>query len=259
MKMSSSPIRNSKPSSPCSLPCKGSNIVFHTGLIAVTKELQNWVNEEGQRQDCAFVSNGANTHLYKPGLPRPSDAPTSRYVLFFGGLTRWHGIETMLEAIQDANWPDDVQLVIIGKGQETPQVQQTAAQTKRFCYLGHKPYQEVAAYVSNALAGLVMISNPNKRSATGILPLKLFETLSCGIPALVSDLPGQADLVRAHQCGSVITTDDPQGLAKAVAALSQTPLKTREMGKNGREVVCKKYSWEICAQETLAFIQKILS
>ena len=52
-------------------------------------------------------------------------------------------------------------------------------------------------------------------------PLKLFETLACGIPAIVSELPGQADLIREGRCGLVIPCNDPTALARAVAAYRQ--------------------------------------
>ncbi|MCB1562586.1 MAG: glycosyltransferase family 4 protein [Alphaproteobacteria bacterium] len=228
-----------------------------TGLITVTQALQGWANAQGRRTDCTLISNGANTNLFKPGLSRPEDAP-KRYVVFFGGLTRWHGVPVMLGAVQSAGWPENVKLVVIGDGQETPSIQEACKDTDRIVFLGKRPYKDVAPYVSNALAGLVIINNPDQRSSTGVLPLKLYETLACGVPAIVTDLPGQADLVRREACGLVIPVDDPSALASAVTRLSVYPQEAEMMGRNGHEAAVRDHSWFARAQQTLAFIKSNL-
>ena len=236
------------------IPMQRLQYKWANGLIAVTKELQDWANKEAERNDCAFISNGANTDLFKPGLPKPEDAP-DQYVAFFGGLTRWHGVPIMLEAVGSKEWPERVKLLIIGDGQETPQVRKRAALNDRIVFLGRRPYKEVAAYVTNALAGLVIINNPESRSSTGVLPLKLYETLACGVPAIVTDLPGQANLVRDNDCGLVISQDDPEALASAVNALAKNPEVTTRQGQKGAAIIQQSHSWYARSVETLKFIQ----
>jgi len=227
------------------------------GVVAVTTQLQNWVNDEGGRTDCAFISNGANIDVFKPNLPKPLDAP-DQYVVFFGGLARWHGVHVMLRAVKREDWPNSVKMVIIGEGQKTKHVEQAAAKNKNIIYLGKKPYKEVASYVSNALAGVVMINNPKNRSSKGVFPLKLFETLACGIPAIVSDLAGQADLIRDHKCGIVVPCNDDAKLSDAVNFLISYPEEKNVMGDVARQITVDSHSWFARSQETLSFIQSFI-
>ncbi len=231
-----------------------------TKLIAVTKELQDWGNREGKRQDCEFISNGANIDIFKPAEAtnniRPKDAP-QKYVVFFGGLTRWHGIPVMLEAIKSNNWPDDVKLVVIGKGYESVRLKEASKENDHIMYMGKRPYKEVALYVSYALGSIVMISNPDKRSATGVFPLKLFETLACGVPAIVSDLPGQADFVREHECGIVVPLDNSKLLVNAINYIVKNPTIAKSMGMRGHDVVVKEHSWFCRSRDTLQVIESI--
>lgn len=231
-----------------------------TKLIAVTKELQEWANKEGRRDDCAFISNGANVDIFTPFDPvidgRPQDAP-DKYVVFFGGLTRWHGVPVMLEAVKSADWPDGLKLVVIGKGQESQRLQDEAKINDRIVYMGKRPYKEVAVYVSCALASIVMISNPDKRSTTGVFPLKLFETLACGIPAIVSDLPGQADFIREHNCGYVVPVDDAKKLVSRIRTIVKSPQKALAMGARGHDVVVREHSWYRRSVDTLDIIKTI--
>lgn len=228
-------------------------------LIAVTKELQKWANDEGKRDDCAFISNGANVDIFKPADPnnnnRPDDVP-DKYVVFFGGLTKWHGVTVMLEAIKSENWPKDIKLVVIGKGHESVRMSEAAKHNDNVIYMGKRPYKEVAIYVAHALASIIMISNPDKRSTTGVFPLKLFETLACGAPAIVSDLPGQADFVRYHNCGEIVPVDDSERLINAIKNIAQNPDKSKEMGIKGREVVVKEHSWYKRSEDTLDLIKQ---
>lgn len=227
-----------------------------TGLIAVTQQLQEWVNEEGKRDDCVFISNGANIKIFKPNLSKPADTP-DQYVIFFGGLARWHGVSVMLRAVEREEWPDNIKLVIIGDGYGSKAVKKAAIQNKKIIYLGKKPYKDIPFYVSNALAGIMMINNPQNRSSKGVFPLKLFETLSCGVPAIVSDLAGQADLITDNKCGIVVPCNDDKKLCEAIHALLTSPEKRQEMGEIARKVIVAEHSWFARSQETLKFLQQI--
>ena len=116
-------------------------------------------------------------------------------------------------------------------------------------WLGYRPHQQIPELVAGAIAGLIPITNPRGRSSTGISPLKLYETLACGIAAVVTDLPGQAEVVRAGACGVVIPCDDAAALAGAVAQLAADPTAAREMGRRGAEFVRREHSWAARAAE----------
>lgn len=225
-----------------------------TGLVAVTDELCQWAVRESGGVACQLISNGANITLFHPGVPRPAAVP-EHYVVFFGGLARWHGIPLMLDAINHPDWPDAVHLVVIGDGQCSTLVHDAASRNQKVHALGRMAYLDLPPYVAHALAGLVPISNPGRRSETGLLPLKLFETLACGVPALVTDFPGQADLVRGASCGLVVPSDDPGALARAVASLAGDPSAAQAMGRRGHALVLADHSWDARAAQTDAMLR----
>lgn len=233
-----------------------------SGLIAVTPSLRNWLVEKTapKTPPIEVVPNGANIDLFRVDAPSTRVLP-ERYVVFFGGLTRWHGVDTMLSAVNASAWPAGVSLVIAGEGQELNRLRSyAAAPGSCLTLLGRLPYVEVPGIVSKALAGLVPIGDPDRRSAmAGLAPLKLFETLACGVPAIVSDFPFQADLVRNGQCGLVVPPDDGLALARAVAELAVNPDRAKEMGRRGRDLVCNEHSWDRRAADTAAFLLRLLA
>jgi glycosyltransferase involved in cell wall biosynthesis len=229
-----------------------------TGLCAVTPQLVDWARVQSGGRPVELVPNGANTELFRPNARRPDGLP-DRYALFFGSLARWHGVSDMIEAAASAHWPAGVGLVIVGAGQESAAVQDAARAHAHIHALGHVPHDQLAGYIAHAIAGLVPIGNPGQRSGTGLFPLKMFETLACAIPVIVTDFPGQADLVRDHGCGIVIPAEDSNALARAVADLAHNPDHAASMGRRGLDLVQRDYRWPVLAQRTGAFIERQIS
>jgi glycosyltransferase involved in cell wall biosynthesis len=88
------------------------------------------------------------------------------------------------------------------------------------------------------------------RGATGLAPLKLFESLASGIPVIASEMPFQAEIVRNGACGYVVQAGDSAELARAVAKLAADEAGALEMGKNARAVAVRDHSWLARARDT---------
>ena len=213
-------------------------------LFPVTKELAQWLADGIPHDRITVIANGANTDLFRP-IARTG----ASFVTFFGGLTSWHGVDLMLDAVRQLRWPAGVQLLVIGTGAQEHLVQQAVQAGLPVRWLGYRPQEEIPELVAGAIAGLIPITNPRGRSSTGVSPLKLYETLACGIPVIATDLPGQAEVVRAGKCGLVIPCDDPTALADAVARLAAAPGAAREMGQRGADLVRAEHSWAARARE----------
>jgi glycosyltransferase involved in cell wall biosynthesis len=218
--------------------------VWADRLLPVTTELATWLEKEAQHSRITIIPNGANIDLFHPQASRAAAAPNGPYVIFFGSLAAWHGVATMLKAAQDPAWPPHVKLVIIGDGPDRDVIMTAAEKNPRIVYLGYQPYPLIAGFVAPALCGLVTISDPNGRSRTGLFPLKLFETLACGVPVIVTDFPGQADLVRQHGCGIIVPVDNSSTIAEAVAVFAADPALAQAMGACGSEIVRSEHSWD---------------
>lgn len=208
-------------------------------LFPVAKELGEWLRARTGHDRITVVPNAANTDLFRP-IDR---APVDPFVVFFGGLTDWHGIEVMIEAVRHPEWPKRVELVIIGAGARQSAVEAAVGAGLPIRWLGHRPYGEIPGLIAGAIAGLNPITDPLGRAATGMNPLKLYEMLASGLAAIVTDLPGQAELVAKGGCGLVIPPGDPAALARAVAELAADPVLAHEMGRRGTELVHAAHSW----------------
>ena len=231
---------------------------FHAAdaIIAVTPPLCDWVKLQVGQKAMFVVPNGANIDLFRPDAPR-HELLSGPYVTFVGALSRWQGIETLLQAAMHPEWPKEVKLVIVGNGTERSKVEEAAARNPAVIYLGQKPYSAVPGIIAGGLAGLSPQTNSQGRADYGLYPLKVFETLSCGVPVIVTDFSGQRDIIQAHDCGLVVPADDPLALARAVNSIYQQPERGREMGERGRCAVQSNFSWQHRADATEAVIEQV--
>lgn len=235
----------------------GAQLRLATAVIAVTPQLARWLAREGVRGRVFVVPNGANTCLFTPRATHSRDLPAS-YAVFFGALARWQGLSDLLDAVRDPEWPPGTHLVIAGDGAERGAVERAARANPRLVYLGSVPYAEVPGIVAGSCCGLSPQTDLGGRAKTGLFPLKVFETMACAVPVIVTDWPGQADLVRQHGCGVVVPPNDPGALARAVRSLCEDPRARDEMGRRGRAAVVRYYSWDRRAAETSEAIEEAL-
>lgn len=215
-------------------------------VFVVTEGLRGWALTEAGHNRISVVTNGADIELFTPYGEQPTEP--ARYIAFVGGLTAWHGIATMIAATKEPAWPENVMLVIIGDGVERDQLKDAAAHP-RVCWLGRRPPKEVAKYLRGAIAALSITEDSAGHLNTGVAPLKLFEAMASGVPVIVTDLPFQGDVVRAHETGIVIPMASPADLAQAAAALAGNPALAKQRGSNGRNYVERYASWQSRAEE----------
>ena len=227
-----------------------------SALVAVTPELAAWGAREAGHERAFHIGNGANTTLFSAEGPRA--ARRRPYVFFFGGLTRWHGIEVMLDAVRSPAWPGGVELVLAGRIVDPSLKSLLDEAPSGVTWLGPAAQADLPPLIRGAVAGLVPSVDPKGIAAHGLTPLKLFEMLACGRPVVASDFPRMADIVRSGPCGLVVPPGDPEALARAVAALAQHPEEARAMGEAGARLVAAEHSWDARAGETARAIEEVL-
>lgn len=227
------------------------------GLITVTPQLRQWITIESGVKSVAVVPNGANADLFRPEAVTSFSCPKP-YALFFGALAQWQGIDTILNAFESPKWPSALNLVIAGDGMMKKNIKTFCQHNPGVTFLGTVPYRDIPGLIVNSMVGLSVQNNIRDRSATGLFPLKVFETMACGVPVIVSDFPGQADLVRDCQCGLVVPAENEKELANAVAFLHRHPHRCREMGMRGFQAINQQHSWNHRAAETEKVIEQTL-
>ena len=73
-------------------------------------------------------------------------------------------------------------------------VEKAAAASGRVIFLGSRSQRDLPGIVAGSIASLIVKDHP-AHAASGLSPLKLYESMAAGVPVVVSALPGLEDTV----------------------------------------------------------------
>lgn len=154
-------------------------------------------------------------------LPTRSELgiPTDRAILILqgSGINVQRGAE---EAVLAMLGLPQCHLLLVGGGDAWPVLERMVVDRSladRVSMLPRMPYEAMMAYTRNADLGLSLDKDTNLNYRFS-LPNKLFDYFRAGIPALVTDLPEVAGVVRRFDAGIVIPDPDPDRIVEAVRA-----------------------------------------
>lgn len=224
-------------------------------VITVTNALASWTTSWSGQRAVYVVENGANISIFRPEAAL-QDIGLGKYVVFFGALAPWQGLDSLIQATESTDWPQGIRLVVIGDGSCKELLVEASTQNSSIVYLGRQPYEKVAEYAASATASIIPKSDSGDRNATGLSPLKLYESVASGVPVVVTDIAGQSDFVRRHDCGLVVPPGDPEAIAIAVARLASDPDLRDRLARNAA-AVADIVSWGERARDTYRVMQTI--
>jgi glycosyltransferase involved in cell wall biosynthesis len=226
-------------------------------IISVAEGLTAWLAEDTGNPNVVTNGNGANTDVFTPDALRMEGLP-ERYAVFFGQFPAWQGIPTLLSAVRSAQWPVGLSLVFVGDGSLRPEVERAVAEMPdRVRYVGKLPYADVARVASHALLSFVPMVAPERDAKFS--PLKLYESMACGVAVVASDTVGISEVVRKHDCGILVPPGDAGALVGAVSLLAEDPARAAQMGSRGREAAVTCYSWDTRARQRAEIIKRALA
>ncbi len=186
-------------------------------VVVVTSGLGEWAaRTAGRAVPTTVIPNGADPTRFHPGATGGPAGLPDRYAVFVGELAPWQGIDVLLQAVQDPEWPDDLSLVIAGRGVMAGAVDAAAATDPRVVALGRVPFDQVPGLVAGAAVALV----PSRdRAGTGVAPIKLFEALATGVPVIAADVPDSD----RQPVSRLVPPDDAPAWARAVRDVHRQP------------------------------------
>ncbi len=87
-------------------------------------------------------------------------------------------------------------------------------------------------------------------------PLKLFEYMASGKAILATDLPSVTDVVTHGETAYIVEPGNQDALGDGIITLKNDLALRERIGKNAREVVLAKYTWEARAKHIKAHLER---
>lgn len=175
---------------------------------------------------------------YFPQVPTPINQALQSgpfRILFAGGLNPRKGPDVLVDSLgelSDPNW----ELALIGEGELESRLQdriQSQGLENRVRIEPFRPWAKMLQGLADSDLAVV----PSRHDGWGALTN---EALASGVPAIVTDRCGSADLIGPGR-GQVVPANDPQALGKAIA-------HQIERGKPSKADRTALINWSTCIQ-----------
>lgn len=195
---------------------------------------------------------GVDTELFSPDKRDRDSADGDFVVGTVKALTPKYGIEYILKAVAiiKNEYPQiPIKLRIAGKGSHEEEYKSLAASLGIDCittWLGFITQEQAAKEWANMDIALV----PSIYESFGVSAV---EAQACGVPVIVSDVPGLMEATSPGITSAVVPRKDERALAEAIVRLYNDPMMREKMGNEGRKYVEESYELNHCFEKIYRF------
>jgi len=173
-------------------------------------------------------------------------------VVFIGRLETWKGVHTFIEVASNIlEERDDVTFTVVGDGSLRNQVENNGY-TSRINVLGCVPHNQIPKILSNAS----ILALPSYMEG---LPTVCLEALASEIPVVASDVGGTSEIVIEKETGFLAPPGNAKIFAYRIMTLLDDEKLRKKMGRNGRKLIEKHYTWDKVVEKTEKLYRKTLS
>jgi glycosyltransferase involved in cell wall biosynthesis len=234
-------------------------------VVVVTSAFEEFlVTRRGvPREKISVVENGVETDLFAP------DAATDRrrelraegkfIVSYIGTMGMAHGLETILAAalqLRDTN--PKIVFLILGEGADKQRLLAMAEERNlhNLRFIDQQSREKIPSYISASDACLVLLKKTELFKT--VIPTKMLEFMSCERPVILG-VDGQArSIMEEARGGLVIEPENTEALVNAACYLAVNQELAREMGRNGREYIVRKFSRRHTAEKYIRVLEQML-
>ena len=247
-------------------------------IIAASRELA-WLLRRVHRRASALFANSRNTarllvdlgnptekvHVVHPGVDAARFTPAARdealrrrllkdsevLVLAVGRLQARKGHDLMLRAL--ARLPPGaprLRYLVVGDGPERSRLAQLARELRvddRVEWVGHLAEPDLPAWYASA----DVFAHPNRVEGTDFegFGIVFLEAAASALPAIGGNSGGVPEAVEDGRTGLLVSGNDPDELAQALAMLAGDEARRRAMGEAGRARAVREFSWDRAARQ----------
>jgi glycosyltransferase involved in cell wall biosynthesis len=152
-----------------------------------------------------------------------------------------YGVETLITAfVRLATQVSSLRLLILGSGSQGPRLRKLLARAgllERVHFAGSVGLEDLPAYYR--AADLYLTASRSDGSSVSLL-----EAMACGLPALVSDIPGNREWVSSEENGWRFAVDRPDALAEILGTAIAAGERLPKMGLRSRSITEARADWE---------------
>jgi glycosyltransferase involved in cell wall biosynthesis len=224
------------------------NLAAATRLASTSLCMADVIRRYAGRRPISITPFGVDTEEFVPDLREDGDDPADEVVRIgtVKALSAKYGIDDLITAFVRVSGqrPDrSLELHLYGEGPDEEPLRELAAESAAgasVVFHGAIPHEEVP----RALAGLDVFAALSTLDSESF-GVAILEAGACGLPVVVTDADGPAEVVERGVTGFVVPRHDVSAATDAMGRLVDSPELRRQMGRAGRDHVVTHYSWQL--------------
>jgi glycosyltransferase involved in cell wall biosynthesis len=170
------------------------------------------------------VSISEIQRLSQEGVDHPAFKSNSEVIVSAGRFTEQKDMPTLIRAFERLNQERDVQLVLLGKGEEEPQLRQLIQNFE----IENKVY--LPGFVDNPFSYMNaadVFALSSKSEGFGNV---LVEAMACGTPVVATNCPGgPSEILDDGEYGILVPVSDNEALAAGIKKMLTEPIDDRKL------------------------------
>lgn len=172
------------------------------------------------------------------------------------GINVDRGGEELIEAVRRT---ENISLLIAGSGDVVPKLKIMVSNHSlgdRIKFLPKMSWEKMMSYTKSADIGVSLDKDTNMNYRF-ILPNKLFDYLSAGIPVIASDLIEVNKIVKENNCGIIIPSVTPENISSVFNHLLRDSEGLAAL-KSNASVTSEKLNWDIESEKVIRLYGEVL-
>ena len=226
--------------------------------------IEHFHRERGVPRDrLTFLPNGADTDRLRP-MPRHAALAArlgvgDRKVFTFAGThARYQGLEVILQAARLLRHRRDVVILMVGDGPVRRQlIDQAEREGLDNVLFGTSAFDEMPQLMSLTWCALVVLRRLGV--ATKMRLSKAIPPLACGVPLIYAGWGETAEIVSREGVGVCVEPERADQLARAIERMADDPDLRDLMGKRGRLLAERDFSWSFLVENWVRQVERIIS
>jgi glycosyltransferase involved in cell wall biosynthesis len=141
----------------------------------------------------------------------------------------------------------DLRLIMLGKGSQEKEILRLLEQSgciDKVYIAGNVGFEDLVEHYH--AADLYISASLSDGSS-----ISLLEAMACGLPVIVSDIPGNREWIKPGENGSFFQVDDIEGIAHEILQVSDQDQHWKRMSSNNRKTVEARANWASSVQKLL--------
>ena len=240
------------------------------GITTITPELKNTLIDvyNLKRMKIGVWSSGVSVedfdfdNIEEIKFNKKESHKENYTLIYHGDYSPTRGIENLIKAISklDSNLKNKIKLMIVGipknKIRDLTKLSEDGGVKEQINILPKVDYGKINHYLKIADVGVIPLPPDNNWWRVSA-PLKTLEYLAAGKPVIATNIPFHCKIFEKGNCGILIESGSPETIAEGITNMYKNKNDFRKMGKEGRKIIQKFYTWDIMAETLEGFLKNI--